>query len=214
MDTYGQENIQIFLDYLNSRHPRIKWTIEIEKEGVLPFVDLNLCRKAYRISAGIYRKASHTLKYSTFSSNRPRAEQLGIVKSMLHRAHNLCDEGEPIENEVKLLNNAFIANGYHPKDVDRIISEYEHQKGDKNEEAENRCDTICIPYVRGPSDLLRKQLSKEGVNLIFKKGRTLRQFLFNGEPKKSARKKNVCYRVPCLNCHYSYIGETSQWWDE
>ena len=101
---YGQENIQKFLDYLNSRHPRIKWTIEIEKEGVLPFVDLNLCRKAYRISAGIYRKASHTLKYSTFSSNRPRAEQLGIVKSMLHRAHNLCDEGEPIENEVKLLN--------------------------------------------------------------------------------------------------------------
>ena len=100
-------------------------------------MDLNLCRKAYRISAGIYRKASHTLKYSTFSSNRPRAEQLGIVKNMLHCAHNLCDEGEPIENEVKLLNNAFIANGYHPKDVDRIISEYEHQKGDKNEEAKS-----------------------------------------------------------------------------
>jgi len=94
---YGQETIQKFLDYLNSRHPRIKWTIEIEKEGVLPFVDLNLCRKAYRISAGIYRKASHTLKYSTFSSNRLRGEQLGIEKSMLHRAHNLCDEVEPIE---------------------------------------------------------------------------------------------------------------------
>ena len=133
---------------------------------------------------------------------------------MLHRAHNLCDEGEPIENEVKLLNNAFIANGYHPKDVDRIISEYEHQKRNKNEEAENRCDNIRIPYVRGPSDLLRKQLSKEGVNLIFQRERTLRQFLFNGEPKKSTRKKNVCYWVPCLNCHYSYIGETSQWWDK
>ena len=75
---------------------------------------------------------------------------------------------------MKFLSNAFIANGYHPKDVDRIIFEYEHQKGDKKEETENRCDTICIPYVRGPSDLLMKQLSKEGVNLIFKKGRTLR----------------------------------------
>ena len=94
---YGQENIQIFLDYLNSRHSRIKWTIKIEKEGVLPFVDLNLCRETYRISDGIHRIASHALKYSTFSSNRPRAEQLGIVKSMVHRAHNLCDEGEPIQ---------------------------------------------------------------------------------------------------------------------
>ena len=76
---------------------------------------------------------------------------------------------------------------------------------------------LCYPELPIPKiSTLLIQLSKEGVNLIFKKGRTLRQFLFNGEPKKSARKKNVCYRVRCLNCHYSYIGETSQyqWWDE
>ena len=204
---YGAEHIQDFLEYLNGCHPRIKWTIEVEKEGKLSFVDLNLCRKSFRISAGIYRKDSHTLKYSTFSSNRPRVEQLGIVKSMLHRAHELCDEGEPLSNEIELLGNAFIANGYHPKDIDHITSTYEHQKSDKNEEAEHRCDTICIPYVRGPSDLLRKQLAKEGVILIFKKGRTLRQFLFNGEPKKTDRRKNVCYRVPCLNCSFCYIGK-------
>ena len=96
---YGLENIQRFLNYLNSCHSRIKWTIEVEKEGALPFVDLNLCRKAFRITAGIYRKGSHTLKYSTYSSNIPRAEQLEIIKSMLHRAHNLCEEGEPLETK-------------------------------------------------------------------------------------------------------------------
>ena len=62
-----------------------------------------------------------TLKYSMFSSNRPRVEQLGFVKSMLHRAYDLCDEGELLENEVDLLGNAFKANAYHPKDVDRIM---------------------------------------------------------------------------------------------
>ena len=67
---------------------------------------------------------------------------------------------------------------------------------------------IDILYVRGPSAMLRTQLSKEGVDLNFKKGRTLRQFLFNGKAKKLERKKNVCYRVPCLNCTYCYIGET------
>ena len=105
---YGPENIQRCLDYLNSRHSRIKWTIEVEKEGLLPFIDLNLCRQAYRITAGIYRKGSHTLKYSAFSSKRPRDEQLGIVKSMLHRAHNLCDEGEPMDNEICLLKNVLL----------------------------------------------------------------------------------------------------------
>ena len=79
----------------------------MEKEGILPFIDLNLCRQAYRITAGIYRKGSHTLKYSTFSSNRSRVEQLGIIKSMLHQAHSLCDEEEE-QDEVKLLSHAFI----------------------------------------------------------------------------------------------------------
>jgi hypothetical protein len=125
---------------------------------------------------------------------------------MLHQVYNLCDDGEPLDNEVCPLNNAFIAHGYHPKDVDQIISSYEK---DNNEEAKHRCDTICIPYVRGPSDSLRKQLAKEEVNLIFKRGKTLRQFLFNGEPKKSDRRKNVCYQlqVPCLTVHSVTLGK-------
>ena len=68
----------------NSINPRIQWTMEMEQEGYLPFVDLNLCKQSFRITVGIYRKKSHTLKYSFFSSNRPRAEQLEITKSMLH----------------------------------------------------------------------------------------------------------------------------------
>ena len=139
---YAEEHIQNFLDYLNGCHQRIKWTIEEENERNLSFVDLNLCRKSFRISAGIHRKDSHSLKYSTFPSNRPRVEQLGIVKSMLHRAHELCDEGEPLSNEIELLSNAFIANGYHPKDIDRITSAYEHQKSNKNEEAEHTDVTL------------------------------------------------------------------------
>ena len=62
---------------------------------------------------------------------------------MLHHAHNLCDEGEPLKNEVKLLNNAFIANGYHPKDVDQIISKYEHQMEIKM----RKWKIDVIPYV-------------------------------------------------------------------
>ena len=41
---------------------------------------------------------------------------------MLHRAYSLCNEEEgQREKEIGLLSNAFISNGYHPKDVDRII---------------------------------------------------------------------------------------------
>ena len=166
--------------------------MELEQEGCLPFVDLNLCKQSYRITAGIYRKKSHTLKYSNFSSNRPRAEQLGIIKRMLHRAHSLCDEEEgQRDDEVKLLGHAFISSGYTPGEVDRVIGSYVFDKQKIDREAEHRTDTMCIPYVRGASDRLRKQLAREGVNVIFKRGQTLGKYLINGGPPRNNRRKNV-----------------------
>ena len=106
----------------------------MEKEqGRLPFVDLNLCKQSFRITTGIYRKKSHTKKYSNFLSNRPRAEQLGIVKSILRRAHSLCDEEEgQKDEEVKLLSHALMLSGYTPKEVDKIIDSYEFDTPENN----------------------------------------------------------------------------------
>ena len=50
---------------------------------------------------------------------------------------------EPVENEIKFLNNVLIANEYHPKDVNQIISTCEHQKGDKVVPCLN-CYYCCI----------------------------------------------------------------------
>ena len=73
---------------------------------------------------------------------------MGIVKSMLHRAHSLCDEEEgQKDEEVSLLSHAFISSGYSPKEVDRIIDSYVFDRPDNNTQ-ENRIDTLCIPYAR------------------------------------------------------------------
>ena len=98
--------------------------------------------------------------------------------------------------------------------MDRIVETYEFKKSKQNKVAENRTDKLCIPYVRGASDRLWKQLAKEGVNVIFKKGQTLGRYLINGGPPKSDRKKNIIYKIPCTSCNFCYIGETSQWFDE
>ena len=53
---------------------------------------------------------------------------------MLHRAYSLCDEEEgQREKEIGLLSNAFISNGYHPKDVDRILKTYEFKKTEREQ---------------------------------------------------------------------------------
>ena len=118
------------------------------------------------------------------------------------------------DDEIKLLSHAFISSDYKPKDVDRIIGLYVFDKPNNDTDAEQRTDTLCIPYVRGASDRLRKQLAKEGVNVVFRKGQTLGKYLMNGGPPKNNRRKNVVYKIPCDTCSFCYIGETSQWFDE
>ena len=114
---FGEENHKEFLLYLNTNEKRIQWTQETEKEKTLPFLDMKLTRVKNTIQIGIYRKKSHTLKYSSYDSYRPRNEQMGILKNMIYRAYHLCDPGPEREEEIKTLNFTFIHQNYPPKEV-------------------------------------------------------------------------------------------------
>ena len=202
---------------MNTNEKRIQWTQETEKEKTLPFLDMKLTRVKNTIQIGIYRKKSHTLKYSSYDSYRPRNEQMGILKNMLYRAYHLCDPGPEREEEIKTLNFAFINQNYPPKEVLKTIQSYQESDGNKeeNKRAEERTESIVVPYIKGVSEKLRKDLGKEDINVVFKRGKTLHSMIFNGKFKKNdGRKKDLIYKIPCRDCSLCYIGETAQWYDE
>ena len=54
------EHVDPFLGHINSLCPTIKFTMEQEKEGSLPFLDTLLTwGKEGKINIGIYRKSTH-----------------------------------------------------------------------------------------------------------------------------------------------------------
>lgn len=61
---HGAEKLNFFLQHLNSPHVNIKFTMEIEKDGTLPFLDV-LIRKKYdgRQGHSVYHKPTHTDQY-------------------------------------------------------------------------------------------------------------------------------------------------------
>jgi len=214
---FGEENHKKFLIYLNGNEKRIQWTQETEEKGTLPFLDMKITKNDNKIQIGIYRKEAHTLKYSSYDSYRPRNEQIGILKNMLHRAYNLCDPGPEREEEIKTLNFAFVNQNYPPKQVLKTIQEYQESDGNKeeNKRAEERTESIVVPYIKGVSEKLRRDLGKEDINVVFKRGQTLHSIIFNGKfKKKDGRKKDLIYKIPCRDCTLCYIGETAQWYDE
>ena len=49
--------------------------------------------------------------------------QLGVLKGLIHRAHILCDMKEDLLEELALLRNVFVSNGYPEKLVLKTLEE-------------------------------------------------------------------------------------------
>ena len=81
-----RSHIDKFLDYLNNRHPAIRFTKEIEKNGCLPFLDVNVKRLGEKNSTSVYRKPTFTGLGLSFFSSIPKTIKKAVVQSAIFRA--------------------------------------------------------------------------------------------------------------------------------
>ena len=94
------------LNHLNSIRPTIKFTMELEEEGSLPFLNTRVTRLANgKLDITVYRKKTHTDRYLHFESHHPIHVKKGTVRCLYDRDENLK------EQESHLM-KTFIGNGY------------------------------------------------------------------------------------------------------
>ena len=68
------------LNHLNSTRPSIKFTMEVEEDGSIPFLDTRVTRKVEgKLDITVYRKPTHTDRYLHFSSHHPTHVKKGLV---------------------------------------------------------------------------------------------------------------------------------------
>ena len=53
---HGMAKLNNFLSHINSIHPSIQFTMEVEKEGKIAFLDVLVTRKQERLGHTVYRK--------------------------------------------------------------------------------------------------------------------------------------------------------------
>ena len=70
---------------------------------------------------------------------------------------------------------------------------------------------VVLPYIEGTTDKLSRILRKHNIFTAFKPHRTFRNILVH--PKDKINKEERCgvvYGIPCRNCEFIYVGETSR----
>ena len=112
----------ILLNHLNKQHPRIQFTMEIEKQNQLPFLDVSLKNSPDQITPSVYRKPTHTDQYIHYHSNHHPQIKRAIVATLTRRAKSICDPAY-LPAEINHLKTTFNnLNNYPRQLVERVLS--------------------------------------------------------------------------------------------
>jgi hypothetical protein len=116
------DHVPLFLNYLNRQHPNISFTSELEKDGKLPFLDVDITRLNGKFSTSVYRKPTFTALFTNFHSFIPLAYKQSLISCLLYRIFNLCSSYENFHTQLEVIRKLFNLNGFPCLTVLFIVS--------------------------------------------------------------------------------------------
>ncbi|KAJ8921335.1 hypothetical protein NQ315_002949 [Exocentrus adspersus] len=210
---HGQDNLTDFLNFLNNIEPTIKFTLELEENNKLPFLDVMISKNTEinsNFQTNVYRKKTNTNRYLNFDSNHHLSIKKGVIKSLYDRAKLVSSNVNFFNQEKDHIKNILKENAYPINLVDKAFLQIENPSHNNNQQRQNPVANMTIPYIPGISEKLKKLGNNFNIRTAFKTNNTLRSILTHTKPiNKEQNEKNCIYQIPC-QCGKHYIGETSR----
>ena len=204
--SHGREKLEDFWKHLNSLHPNIEFTMEVENERKLPFLDVLVTRKEDNsIDHSVYRKTTHTDRYLKGDSHHPPSQKKAVINTLVKRARTICSETS-LEKELLHLTSALEANGYTKREIGQVMKSSLQPKPKDKEQLKH---IAVIPYIKGTSDQLARLLRKHNIFSILKPINKIEGCLTSVKDKTPAENLAGVYKIPC-SCSKVYIGQTGR----
>jgi hypothetical protein len=204
-----RRSVNQFLHYLNSLCPSIQFTVEHESDTrTLAFLDCNVSWNNYHFVTQVHHKPTQSDRYLNFDSAHPLSMKRSVIRTLVHRAEQICSDPSSTEREVLQLRTTLGNNGYPDSFITHALRL--QNSGGANPET-NPVDSVRIPYRQHTSENIRRVLSNFNIRTSFQMDNTLhKQLVRTKDPIKSEDKTNCVYRINCADCSCSYIGQTSR----
>ena len=118
---HGKESLDVFLEHLNSCSEHIKFTMEVEEDNQIPFLDVLITkRNCGALGHQVYRKKTHTDRYLHVESHHLPTQKTGVLNTLVTRAITISDE-DHLNQELDHLTKAFLINGYNINQIRKVI---------------------------------------------------------------------------------------------
>ena len=211
------------LRQINMLHPNLKFTMEIEQNCRISFLDMLLIRLGCFLASTWYCKPTDTGLIMNFHALAPRRYKRSVVSGFVHRIYRSCSTWENFDDSMSKAKSILEKNQYPPLFYEPIIAETISKIRDPvtatskstnaNDQAEPaRNHKMLLQYRGSVTDQFVKRLKDVGaptqVVLTLRKIKTFLPSLKAPVPKMM--KSNIVYQVTCPRCHARYVGKTSR----
>ena len=205
-----EDQVDRFLDHLNTVEPTIKFTMEKESNGSLSFLDtLVTHHEDGSLSTSVYRKKTHTDRYLDFTSHHPLAHKVAVARTLMTRAERICTFVPDRDKEKQHIAEAHKDNGYPSQHVNENWQPRSSPHPSSSEDPPKA--TVVIPYIRHLSESIRRILTPLKVRTCFRPHCTLKRMLVSLKDHIPWNQRaGVVYRIPCGDCEKVYIGQTGR----
>ena len=200
----------------------MKFSLEVENDNQLPFLDVKVCRKEGRFVTSLYRKRTFSGVYLNYKSFVPTEFKHGLIFTLLFRAYTLSSNYESFHEEIVRLKTIWQKNSYPLFFIDKVIYRFLDSlfcpKHSNDTESDKTKVCITLPYL-GPLSLeLRRRLRNvfkscmPTVNLrvVFSSKNRIGNFCSFKDVIPLNIQSLIVYNFTFSTCFSTYIGKTKR----
>ena len=115
---------KVFLETLNHAHNAVSFTMEVEENGMLPFLGVQLLNRAPCVEIKVYVKPTNTGLLLHYQSHVDSRYKHGLLVTMLDRAHRLSSSWAHFSEECERLRGVFRKLRYPNHLIDSVINRF------------------------------------------------------------------------------------------
>ena len=209
-----------FLNYLNEQHPSIKFTVELQKDNTLSFLDVLVRKKDNCFETDVYRKPTFTGLGMKFNSAISETYKYNLIHCLLERTFKIFSNQMNFNSSFNKLRKFFHQNAFPVNFIKKIIESKVNSL--RSPKVVSYYFPKIVIYIKIPliSEVNNTNMRLEIIKLL---GRFYPQinfkFIFNNQLSIESFFKFkdripyvlqscVVYKFSCGQCSSTYIGET------
>ena len=218
------DGLDEILRIFNSYNQHIQFTVEVESNNSVPFLDTRVIRQPNNIiMLDWYTKPTSSGRYINYNSNHSTKIKINLILGLKTRISRISHPSL-VQNNLKKLYNILLQNSYPKNFLTKLLFNTPMQiVHNTNTEGitpeisafiEQNPNTYyySFPYIAEMAPKITKLFKNEPtIKIAFKYNKTIGTVFTKLKDRDELLKKsNVVYSIPCHECNGVYVGQTSR----